>query len=171
MYQLVTNSQYWTSIQQKLILESTSLTVTLEGISPPTWRNTYLSYLSILVRPPWAYFFLDALSTVLLFKITWRIAPVSLAVVLLDHVQHTLLKGLSTQGVWYAHAQIRCHPETKSKVRPKKKYALPGWVHYPKDYVVFFSTFNGIQPYLMLFVVHPKYHCKLCYYLFTHYKL
>ena len=25
-----------------------------------------------------------------------------------------------------AHAQIRCHPETKSKVRPKKKYAQTG---------------------------------------------
>ena len=27
------------------------------------------------------------------------------------------------------HAQIRCHPETKSKVRPKKKYARFGPMH------------------------------------------
>ena len=45
---------------------------------------------------------------------------------LLDHVQHALLKGLSTQGCGTTHAHIHCCPESKSKVRPKKKYARAG---------------------------------------------
>ena len=32
-----------------------------------------------------------------------------------------------------AHAQIRCHPETKSKVRPKKKYARCGQIFFILD--------------------------------------
>ena len=39
----------------------------------------------------------------------------------LDHVQHALLKGLSTRGCGTAHVHMHCCPETKSKVRPKTK--------------------------------------------------
>jgi len=41
--------------------------------------------------------------------------PIFLALVLLDHIQHALQRGCDI-----AHAQMRCHPKTKSKVRPKK---------------------------------------------------
>ena len=55
--------------------------------------------------------------------------------VLLDHHQHTLLKG---RGCGTAHAQMRCHPETKSKVRSRANVAaqpymvrIPTWSRFP----------------------------------------
>ena len=55
-----------------------------------------------------------------------RLSHHSLAVVLLDHSQHVLLKVKVDRGCGTAHVQMRCHPATKSKVRPKKKYARRG---------------------------------------------
>ena len=46
--------------------------------------------------------------------------PNFLAVILLDHIQHTLLKGLTTQGVWHGVCADALYPQTKSKVCPKE---------------------------------------------------
>ena len=48
---------------------------------------------------------------------------------LLDHVQHALLKGLSTQGCGTTHAHMHYCPETKSKVRPKKNTPVANLCH------------------------------------------
>ena len=51
---------------------------------------------------------------------------ISLIGALLDHrhSRHAFSRSkYMHRGCGTAHAQIRCHPATKSKVRPKKKYA------------------------------------------------
>ena len=47
-----------------------------------------------------------------------------LAVVLLDHEQHALLRGLSTQRVWHCACAYVLLPGAKSKVCPKKRMPL-----------------------------------------------
>ena len=44
------------------------------------------------------------------------------------------------------HAQMRCHPETKSKVRLKKKYAKPSLLHVIliKYFILKADSFFGI---------------------------
>ena len=68
-------------------------------------RNwTVARCLPVLLTVHWKYIVVIGWSSLLL-KITWGVAvfltAVFLAVVLLDHVQHALLKGLSTQRVWH----------------------------------------------------------------------
>ena len=58
---------------------------------------------------------------------------ISLIGVLLDHrhSRHAFSRSkYMHRGCGTAHAQIRCHPATKSKVRPKKKYAHLGELQF-----------------------------------------
>ena len=115
-----TNTCHQAEKVQNLITHTSNIRPAIKNKPIFSWTEFLSTFTSsfVLARIPANY--LHLIHGIIIFSVMlawWYFFPL----VLLDHHQHALLKG---RGCGTAHLQMRCHPETKSKVRSRKKIRL-----------------------------------------------